>query len=246
MQLLVESGRTAYELKNAGVRRARAPIVAVIDADCVPMAGWLRAALEGFRAHPDAAAVSGRTVYRGRIALERILSLITRSLPTDGEAAATQRIAANNVAYAREVYLRHPLTLEAGTWSSRLQNEAILRSGGRLYFEPRMEVVHDHAGWSMEWDIRRNLGRSLVTTRQVDPLQPYAWVLKFGYAAVPIFVLGQTLLTARRCCLWHRYYGVRWYEIPVALVLALATHLMEVPGIIQALRGQAVGATQFR
>jgi hypothetical protein len=246
LQLVFESGRTAYELKNAGVRRAVAPIVAIVDADCVPMAGWLRAALEAFRAHPDAAAVSGRTVYRGRSRLERILALITRSLPTDGEAAETQRIAANNVAYSRQVYLRHPLSLEAGTWGSRLQNEAILRSGGKLYFEPRMQVAHDHTGWSMEWDIRRSIGRSLVTTRQVDPLQPYAWALRLGYAAVPIFVLGQTLLTARRCWLWHRYYGVRLYELPAALVLALMTHMMEVPGIVQALRGQPVGTTQFR
>lgn len=164
VQLVFEPGRTAYELKNAGVRRARAPIVAVVDADCVPMAGWLRAALEAFRAHPDVAAVSGRTMYRGRSRLERILALITRSLPTDGEAAGTQRIAANNVAYSRQVYLQHPLSLEAGTWGSRLQNEAILRSGGKLYFEPRMQVAHDHTGWSMELSVAV-LGRQFARVR---------------------------------------------------------------------------------
>src|SRR5262245_25966238 len=35
---------SAYQLKNEGVRRARAEIVAILDADCMPGPDWLRTA----------------------------------------------------------------------------------------------------------------------------------------------------------------------------------------------------------
>ena len=246
LQFVFDRGTTSYELKNAGVQRARAPLVAILDADCVPVPGWVRGAVEAFRRHPDAAAISGRSRYHGGSRLDRILALLIRSVDDEGTAGETHQISTNNVVCRRDVHLQYPLSLAAGPWGSRLQTEAIQRAGYKLYFEPRMEVVHDYTGWSMERDIRRSIGRSLVATRLVDPLQPYGWVVRLRYGSIPIFVLGQTLLTARRCVLRHRHYGVRWYELPAALALAFVTHAMEVPGMIRAFRGESVGATKYR
>ncbi len=239
--------QTSYELKNAGVAEAKAPIVAVLDVDCIPSQDWLSAIATAFKKYPDAAVVSGRSFYPPSLSrLDRILALLTRSVDEAGADGKTKHISTNNAAYRRDVYLRHPHTLKAGIWGSRLQSEAILRDGGKFYFEPKMQVVHDYEGWSMEWDIRKNIGRSLVVTRRIDPLQPYAWVVRLGYASIPIFVFGQTLMTWQRCLLYHQHYGVSWAELPLAFLLTFLTHLMEVPGIIAGFQDNDQGITKYR
>jgi hypothetical protein len=246
LQVLFSGARTAFELKNTGVCRAQAPLVAILDADCVPGPGWLSAAVETFRAHPEAAAVTGRTLSPGRSRLERIQALSGRAVGDEGQAGPTRHLGLNNVAYRREVYLRHPLSLAAGTCGHRLQSEAILRSGGRLYFEPAMEVVHDSLTWPREKDVRRLMGMAIIATRQVDPRQPFAWLVRLRYGSIPIFVIGKTVLTAYRCWLRHRHHGVRWYELPAAVAAGLVRHLLEVPGMILAFRGQPAGRSRYR
>lgn len=53
----------SYALKNAGALASRAPLVAILDADCCPRPGWAEAILEAFERDPDADAISGRTDY---------------------------------------------------------------------------------------------------------------------------------------------------------------------------------------
>jgi hypothetical protein len=56
----------------------------------------------------------------------------------------------------------------------------------------------------------------MVATRLVDPLLPYGWVVRFGYASIPVFVFGQTLLTVDDAAL----PALRpLYELPVAFAL---------------------------
>lgn len=45
--------------RNTGAQLAEAPIYGFTDSDCALSAGWLETALESFRAHPDAAFISG-------------------------------------------------------------------------------------------------------------------------------------------------------------------------------------------
>ena len=45
-RLLPVPASGSYALKNAGARAARAPIVAILDADCNPSPGWADALLE--------------------------------------------------------------------------------------------------------------------------------------------------------------------------------------------------------
>jgi hypothetical protein len=126
-----------------------------------------------------------------------------------------------------------------------LPAEAILHSGGQLLFESRMRVVHDFAGWPMEGDIRRNIGYGTITTRLRDRALPYAWLARLG-------------LLRSRCSPWPRLwivdrivsdaaeqYRVRWYELPVAFCLAVVVHVMEIPGMISAFRGQEITETAY-
>ena len=93
LRIVLSDARTAFDLKNEGARAARAPLVAFLDADCDPVPGWLRAAVEAMRAHPDVAVVSGRTLAPARNRRERIVSLAGRAVGDEGVAGPTIHLA---------------------------------------------------------------------------------------------------------------------------------------------------------
>lgn len=246
LRIVLSSASSSYELKNEGVRVASADIVAIIDADCIPDPGWLRHLMDAMQDHPNVAAVSGRTVYAGCNLTQRVLALLSRCYLDPGRAGSTRFISNNNAGFRRSVFLTHPLPTDAGPFASRLQSEAILRSGGRLLFEPRMRVVHDFQGWPMEVDIRRNIGYARITTRLRDRSLPYAWLTHLGYASIPLFAAAKTLDSCLDCMRCGRHYSVRWYELFAAFCLAVVVHALEIPGMISAFRGRRITETNYR
>jgi hypothetical protein len=246
LRLILVDTDQSYALKNAGVREAAAAIVGIIDADCMPGAGWLAALVRAFATHPEAAAVSGRTTYAGHTVLERVLGLLNRSFLDPGRAGPTRYIGNNNAAYQRAIFMAHPLPTDAGPFASRMQSEAILRSGGRLFFEPAMSVIHGFEGWRMECDIRRNIGYATIDTRLRDRSLPYASLAKLSYLSIPVFAVGKTLdnwFDVIRC---GRHYGVRGLELGVAFLMAIVVHAMEVPAMVRAFGRQPLGPTAYR
>ena len=71
-RMVLESSPTSYGLRNAGVRAAATPWVAMLDADCLPGPGWLQRVARSIRANQSAAVISGRTRYPGLGLMERI------------------------------------------------------------------------------------------------------------------------------------------------------------------------------
>jgi hypothetical protein len=237
---------TSYELMNAGARAAAADIVAFVDGDCVPAPEWIRHLVDALRAHPHAVGVSGLTLYEGDTFRDRVMGLLSRAYADPGRPGPTRFFCNNNGGMRRDFWLRHPLPPDAGPFASRVQTEAIWRAGGRFIFEPRMRLVHDYEGWDMERDIRRHHGFSTVMTRRVDGAMPYAWLVRLGYAAIPIIVAGKVLDNWADCLRCARRYRVRWYELPLAMALSAALHLWEIPGMIQAFRGRPITRTAYR
>jgi hypothetical protein len=80
----------------------------------------------------------------------------------------------------------------------------------------------------------------------LDPRQPYGWLIRLRYASIPFFVVGKTLLTAKRVIQRRAAQGVRWYEVPAAIAAGIVKHLLETPGMILAFRGKPIRATDFR
>jgi hypothetical protein len=228
------------------VRAASADIVGVIDADCIPVPDWLKQLMNVMRKHPSVIAVSGRTEYPGNRLVDRLLALLSRAYLDPGRPATTRFLSNNNLGFRRSAFVACPFPRDAGPFASRLQSEAILRSGGELLFEPRMSVTHDFEGWPMEADIRRNSGYGTVVSRLRDRLLPYAWLTRLGYASIPLFVVGKTLNCFRDCIRCARHYRVQWYELPAALCLAVVVHLMEILGMISAFRGKQIRHTAYR
>ena len=246
LKVILAPTDSSYALKNAGVRAAAADIVAILDADCIPEAGWLAGLVQAMRDHPQFVAVSGRTAYAGRTLAERVLALLSRSYLDPGRRSPTRFIANNNAGIRRSTFLAHPMPTGAGPFASRLQSEAIRRSGGRFLFEPRLRVVHDFEGWAMERDIRRNIGYGTIIVRLRDRAMPYAWLAAVGIAGVPVFAFAKTLDNWWDCLRCGRHYGVRWYELPAAFALSVVVHLMEIPGMLDAFRGQPSAQTAYR
>lgn len=178
--------------------------------------------------------------------MERLLGLLSRSYLDPGRPGPTRCISTNAACYRREFYRRHPLPIGLGAFASRIQSEALLRDGQRFLFEPELVVTHDFEGWRMECDIRRNHGYATVITRLVDARLPYAGIIRLGTISIPLIVAGKTIDSICDCFRCFRHYGVKTYELPLALAIAFVTHILEIPGMLAAYRGGTVGATGFR
>jgi len=246
MKILYVDAESSYELKNLAVEAATGDWLAIVDADCIPHRSWLRVLRIALAEYPDAAAISARTLYPGRSRMERILGLLSRSYLDPGRRGPTRFISGNAAAFRRDIYQRHPLPVGMGAFASRIQSEAFLRDDATLLFDPGLVVVHDFEGWPMEWDIRRNHGYSTVITRLRDARLPYARLIRLGVVAIPFIVAGKTLDSIRDCLRCFNHYHVRVYELPLALALTVVTHVLEIPGMWQAFRGEVIAGSQYR
>lgn len=232
------------ELMNEAVRAASGDVLALIDGDCAPVPGWLSAGIDALRARSDAVAVSGRTLYPMHRLSFRVLATLSRSFLDPGGPGRTKFISNNNAIYWRKVLLDHPLGDFPRPMATRLQAEAIRAAGGGLYFEPRMEVTHRFEGWPMEKRIRRRIGYRAIRVRQLDPRVPYAWMLRFGIASIPLVLGARILESCWNCVRAGRFYGLRWFELPIAFATAVYVHMFEIGGMLDAFHeGRAQAAS---
>lgn len=246
MMILYIDADSSYELKNRAVKAATGDWLAIVDADCIPERSWLKVLRAAIAEHPDVAAISAKTMYPGRSLMERVLGLLSRSYLDPGRTGPTRFISGNAAAFRREVYRRYPLPVGFGAFASRIQSEAFLRDGATLLFDPELMVVHDFEGWPMERDIRRNHGYSTVITRLHDDRLPYARLVSVGVIVIPLIVAGKTFDSVRDCLRCFRHYNVKAYELPLALVLTIVTHILEIPGMLAAYQGQILQSTEYR
>ncbi|MEO7650693.1 MAG: glycosyltransferase [Bryobacteraceae bacterium] len=247
MRVIASGARGSYPLKNAGVRVATADLVMLLDADCIPDRGWMRAGVDAMRRWPDAVAISGRTTYPGRSTLERSLGLLSRSYVDRGTAGPIRLLSTNNMIVRRSVFCSDPLPDGAGSFAFRLLTERLLRQGGKLYFEPKMRAVHGFEGWPMERDMRRQVGWTSIRIRQLDANIPGAKVVRLLGPAAPLMLYAYRLIeSANHCFRLPRYFGLNWGHIPMLLALAALVHSFELPGMFRALAGRPVGPTAYR
>ena len=236
----------SYELKNHGAREARGGILTILDTDCTPHPGWLAAIAASFAAHPDAAAISGRTKYEDRGPQYRLASLLSRAYVDRGTAGVTEHVSNNNSAWRRSVFLEHPLPAGLGPFAGRIQSEAVRRSGGLLLFDPAIAVTHRFEGWPMEADVRRNAGYGTVIVRLHEPRMPYVGLARLGRLSIPLFAAGKAIHNWRDTLRCWRHFGLRFHQVPKALILGLVAAAMEIPGMWLAFGRRAIPRTEYR
>ena len=246
IKVLWRPGTTSYDLLNAGMRAATADIIAILDPDCVPDGDWLRVLVAGMREHPEAAVVNGLTTYMMRSRLEHIVALVDRGENVHNRVAPVKFITKNNSAYRREVVLAHPLSSDAGPFGVGRQAESILQAGGTILYQPGMRVIHAYEGWGQLRDSRRHQGYATVALRLLDPTFRYAGIVRLGMIAIPAMVAYRLVGNLVHSFRARRQYGVRWYELPVAVWFAVVVGALEIPGMIRAYRRRPIVETEFR
>jgi hypothetical protein len=238
LRVVTVEGHAACELKNKAVEAARGELVAMLDGDTSPAPDWLRRMVATVRAHPEAAVVSGKTVYRGTSLFTRTMAALTRAYVDVGQMGITRHISDNNMCFKRSSLIAHPFPTGVGLFLSKVQAEAIRRDGGQLYFEPAAVAEHEHDGWATEKFVRRGMGYGVIKARLVDPKVPYAWMARLGYLSIPMFIGARIAHGWWYCLRRGRDYGVAWYELPLSLAIIAVVCLFEAGGMAQALRGE--------
>lgn len=247
LRIVLSGKRDGYSLVQDGVRAARTTLVATLDGDCVPATDWLRRLVERARADERLGGACGRTIYRAEGGwFLSTLALFQRGGLEGRRDGDIDHVSNNNAIYRREAFLKHPIGTKVGPFGTAIQGREMQEAGYRLSYVPGAIVVHRHDGWSFERMLRLQSGFASIRARQIDPRLRRAWIVRLGWPGIPLIVAWRTLRDTVRCIRYGRRYGVKWFVLPVAPLLALTVHLFEVPGMWHAFRDRPVPVTKFR
>jgi glycosyltransferase involved in cell wall biosynthesis len=133
---------TVPELRRTGVLAASGDIVAIIEEHCLAAPDWLRQALDA-HARGSYGAVGGPVVDHD---YKRLRDWVVYFLEYNGylppwAAGEVAELNGANVAYRREVLLRHPDLMAQGYWEASL-HPVLLAGGVRFLSVPAMIVRH--------------------------------------------------------------------------------------------------------
>jgi glucosyl-dolichyl phosphate glucuronosyltransferase len=146
--------------RNAGIAAARGEIIAVVDDDVRPHAGWLQALVETYRVHPDAWCVGGRILVELPETRPSWFSLRSKVLTTYLSALdlgdATVRLAFPGDVWAANFSVRREALTRVGLFDTALgpagarrtvgeESELcwrIQRAGGAVYYCGQAVVTH--------------------------------------------------------------------------------------------------------
>ena len=147
LTLLREETPGVYAARNAGIRRARAPIVAFTDADCVADRGWLRSVCDGMR-DPGVAILIGDCWYPAEAS--RALTWLAAYENAKAEYVVTRCAPAYHFAYANNMAVRASVFEQVGPfreWERAADTELVHRLAAnrpdlRLAYVRGMRVTH--------------------------------------------------------------------------------------------------------
>jgi glycosyltransferase involved in cell wall biosynthesis len=147
--LVVLEERTpgAYAARNAGIRQARAPLIAFTDADCVVDRDWLRSIRDGMQ-DPSIGVLLGHCRYPPEAS--PVLRILGAYENAKAEYVTSRCAPAHHFAYANNMAVRASLFEGLGPfkeWKRAGDSELVhrLASSGlglRLAFRPSMRVTH--------------------------------------------------------------------------------------------------------
>lgn len=178
--------------RNAGVRRARAPLLLFVDADCVPapdlVAAAARALASGAGAVAGAIALADAHAPSARL---RHLLEFKESLPSCPP-RRTWMLPSACLAIRRDVLARHGGFPDRRASEDWLLDWRMWRAGEDLRFDPALRVAHrTPAGWAALWRYSRLLGFHSGVARRRGGL-PGQMLVRWPLLAPVVLPLGRT------------------------------------------------------
>lgn len=223
--------RTWAEMRAAAVRRARAPIVAVTEAQCVPEPDWAAKILAAHRSAPPEAGAIGGVVDKGDgsvVGWALYYCDYARYAPPmpPGPAPALTDC---NVSYRRGA-----LEEIAERWDGELHepivHAALARRGRALLLAPEIVVRHQRApGLGEAIADRFGFGRLFGATRAKTLSPGRRFLLAVAAPLVPVVVVGRAALHILRR---RRHLGRLLVSLPAMVFLAAVWALGEATGTI--------------
>jgi hypothetical protein len=229
-----------YDLAKASAAAAAdAQIIVFLDGDCRPVSDdWLEQLTAPIRSGA-AVATSGFTTYEGGW-LSHVLSVMDFGFLLPREERDVGCYVSNNAAFAADALAETPPP--EGDMRCRCFAHAQLfeRKGTPMRLAPRARVKHEQVPLVKE-RVRR--GWDLVTAARVDPeLREERW-LRAGALAAPLFYADALRWDVRRALASGGDVGLGPVGRVVALPVMAALRLIDMVGIVAALRGRPVPGT---
>jgi glycosyltransferase involved in cell wall biosynthesis len=219
VRVLRLEARGSAAARNAAIREARAPRLALLDADCVLLPGWVDAAL----ADPG-----DPSVRMGRVAAEpsfvsRLFALLEFGEFTGARAGPIAGFAYLNLSAPAEVLRRHPCP-EVSRGADRLHSWQLARAGVPIRFDPSQAVVHAPRTGAEDL-LRRHVSyaRRFLENRRRDPSLPGGRLARLGPPAAGLVAAGRLARDLERLLRSRAPLGIGAAAAPAYLAaLALA------------------------
>jgi len=233
---------SSSELKDAALAYCTCDLVAVAEADCIPLPGWLAALAEEIRQEQGFSAVSGRTTYQKDTSLMRVLSLLDRGYMEVSDEGRYSHVCNNGAIYRKEFLKKHqyPLNEISPFVSAEMRQIEMLNAHARFGFRSDAVMYHAFGGLGFVYDVRRNKGYQAAT--MISKGEPR------GSAHIVLAAVRRTIeddwKTVRRT---SRYFVKRRDWLLLALTF-LAVRIPEFIGAWQAARAphDFAAATAYR
>jgi GT2 family glycosyltransferase len=195
--------------QNAAFRSATAPLIAVLDDDCVADEGWIEALERAFAADPGLALVGGRVLPLPGVG-DKVFAVASRTSPARRE--FTGKSAPWNVGSGNNFALRRDWFDRVGGCDERLGPGTpgrggldidlfyrVLRAGGRALYDPSAVVHHEAATRRGRLERRRPYGYGMGAACGMRLREGDLYVVRLfaGWLALRLRVLASALLGRR-------------------------------------------------
>lgn len=238
VQVITKENSGADNSRNDGIRSANGEIIAFIDADCVAVAGWLQNIVHRLQ-RSNAYLVGGRITHRGSLA-ERIIGVSDFGEFQGSEKRYVHNIPTCNMAGKRDIFNRFQFHAELGIGGDVLFCNSIRKAGGKIFYDPAIEVEHRPATTMGEfWKRACRYGESFVLLRRLQPDLPYSVFVRRGIPGIVAVTMARALLDWYRLIRWRKDMEFKTYEIVPAMSGLFFKRLLSLQGAFKAYRSQS-------
>ncbi len=218
------------QAKMLAAREARGQIVAYLDGDCIPLAGWLEKLTEPIR--KGCAEASGGFSRYPRGFFSSILSIMDFGFLLPRSVRSLGCYAFNNAAFLRELLIRLPVPEGPLRCACYLHAQKLCRTRTPVIMAPEAVVIHGLPPTLRE---RLRRGYDAVAVCWVDAGLKETRKLTMGIFAAPRLYADAINLDWKRLRAGYKEYGLFRWQMLLALPIFPALRLIDLVGMSGAL-----------